>query len=162
MGPILAKRFVIFAAVWLVLSRGDPGGLAFGAVAAAAAAWASATLLPPGGRRIRLRAVLRLLPGFILSSLRGSVDVARRALHPRMPLDAGWIAFRTTLPEGLPRVSFGSETSLLPGSLVAGGRGDLLYVHCLDRGQAVERALRVEEARIAAAWPEHAVPDREA
>lgn len=147
---VLAKRFVLLALVWLVLSRGDAGGLAFGAVAAAAAAWASVALLPPGRRRVSLRGTVGLVPGFLRSSFLGGVDVAWRALHPRMPLDAGWIAYRTKLPSGLPRVSFGGETSLLPGSLVAGARGDLLYVHCLDRGQDVEGSLRAEERRIAA------------
>jgi hypothetical protein len=48
--------------------------------------------------------MIRLAPGFLRSSLLGGIDVARRALHPRMPLDAGWIAYRTKLPRGLPRV----------------------------------------------------------
>lgn len=151
---VLAKRFILFALIWLVLSRGESGGFMFGAAAAAGAASASLALLPPTRRRISIIGVIGLVPGFLRSSLEGGIDVARRVLHPSMPLDAGWIAYHTKLPKGLSRVSFGSETSLLPGSLVAGGRGDTIYVHCLDRGQDVESNLRKEEARIAAALTE--------
>lgn len=156
---VLAKRFLLFALAWLVLSRADPAGLVFGGLAAAAATWASVVLLPPGGRGLNLVALVRMMPGFAVRSLRGGFDVARRALHPRMPLDAGWIGYRTRLSAGLPRVSFGSETSMLPGSLVAGSREDLLYVHCLDRGRQVRRSLRAEELRIAGVWRE--LPDRD-
>lgn len=150
---IVAKRFTLFAGVWLVLSGGDASGLIFGAAASAGAAWASLALLPPGRRNIGLVGMAGLVPGFLRSSLRGGIDVARRALHPRMPVNPGWIAYRTDLPKGLPRVVFGSETSLLPGSLVAGGRGDVLYVHCLDTGLDVEDSLCKEEARIAGTLP---------
>lgn len=148
---VLVQRFALYALVWLVLSGGDRSGLVFGAVAAAGAAWASARLQPPDGHRLSLPGLLALLPGFLRASLLGGIDVAWRALHPRMPINAGWLAYRTALPRGLPRTSFGSETSLLPGSLVAGGRGDVLVVHCLDRGAHVHAALRAEERRIAAA-----------
>lgn len=151
---IVAKRLVLFALIWLVLTRADVSGFAFGIVVAAGSTWVSLILLPPGSHRVSIAGMIRLAPGFLRSSLLGGIDVARRALHPRMPLDAGWIAYRTKLPRGLPRVSFGSKTSLLPGSLVAGGRGDVLYVHCLDRGQDVERSLRDEEERIASTLTE--------
>ncbi|MGE4340296.1 MAG: Na+/H+ antiporter subunit E [Pigmentiphaga sp.] len=149
---VLAKRFILFALVWLTLSGGDAGGLMLGAAVTAGATWASLRLLPPDRYRVNLAAAAGLLPGFLFSSFKGGIDVARRALHPRMPLDAGWIAYRTKLPRGLPRVSFGCETSLLPGSLVAGARGDVLYVHCLDKGQDLVGALGREERRIAAAF----------
>ncbi|MCK9510451.1 MAG: Na+/H+ antiporter subunit E [Pigmentiphaga sp.] len=154
MSIIVAKRFVLFALVWLILSEGDASSLALilGGAATAGATWASLVLLPPDQHRVKLAAAAGLLPGFVASSFKGGIDVARRALHPRLPLDAGWIAYRTTLPRGLPRVSFGCETSLLPGSLVAGARGDVLYVHCLDKSQDLAYALSREERRIAAAF----------
>lgn len=150
---VITKRFTLFALLWLVLSRGAVDGLVMGLMAAVAATWMSLRLLPPDRQRLDIMQGLALLPGFTWRSVRGGLDVARRALDPRLPVDPGWITYRTRLPRGLPRVSFGSETSLLPGSLVAGGRDDLLYVHCLDRGQDVQRVLAAEEARVARAWP---------
>lgn len=162
MGIILAKRFALFALVWLILSRGDPSGLILGAVTAAGAAWMSIALLPPGTRRVDLLAVVRLAPGFVVRSMRGGIDVAWRALHPAMPIHEGWIVYRTRLPAGPSRVSFGSEMSLLPGSLVAGGRGDRVYVHCLDRSQNVVADLEAEEARIATTLPDRDLPRTDA
>lgn len=155
----LAKRFVLFALAWLALSRAAPAGWGFGVAAAGAATWASMVLLPPGTHRLDVFRLLQMVPGFAVRSLRGGIDVARRALHPRMPLDPGWIGYRTRLPPGLPRVSFGSETSLLPGSLVAGSRGGLLYVHCLDVGQQVRRDLEEEELKVASIWRGERKPD---
>ena len=101
---IVAKRLVLFALIWLVLTRADVSGFAFGIVVAAGSTWVSLILLPPGSHRVSIAGMIRLAPGFLRSSLLGGIDVARRALHPRMPLDAGWIAYRTKLPRGLPRV----------------------------------------------------------
>lgn len=150
MKTVLAKRFLLFAAIWLVLSGGAPSGWVVGLFAATAAAWLSCMFMPAGVRRVDFLAVCRLMPGFAARSFMGGMDVARRALDPRLPLDAGWIAYRTKLPSHLARIWLGSETTLFPGSLVAGRRGDLLYIHCLDRGQDIAGQIKAEEARIAA------------
>jgi multicomponent Na+:H+ antiporter subunit E len=148
-GFIILKRFVMFLALWLVLSGGAISGLPFGIVTAAVAAWTSLRLLPADGRRIRLHSAVLMLPGFLWRSIRGGVDVAWRAFHPKLPVAPGWLLWRTRLPEGGPRVTLGSELSLLPGTLVAGSRGDVLYVHCLDTTKDVAGEMAAEEARIA-------------
>jgi multicomponent Na+:H+ antiporter subunit E len=147
---LIVKRLVIFFLIWVALAGTDAQGLIFGAAAAAAATWASLGLLPPGGRRVGLLRVIAMLPGFLWHSARGGVDVAWRALHPSMPIRPGWLAWQTRLPAGGPRVSLGGEMSMLPGTLVAGSRGDTIYVHCLDTGHDVTAYLAREEARIAA------------
>jgi multicomponent Na+:H+ antiporter subunit E len=146
----MLQRFVMFLAVWLALSGGAVGGIPVGLLAAAAATWVSLGLLPIRDRqKLNLLALVRLGPGFVWRSVLGGLDVAWRALHPRMPLSDGWLVYRTRLPAGIPRVSLGSEMSLLPGTLVAGSRGDTLYVHCLDTRQDVGGHLQKEERRIA-------------
>lgn len=148
----IVKRFVCFALIWLVLSRGEPGGWVAGLLAAASATAASLWLLPPGSVRADILGFARLVPGFLYRSLRGGIEIAWLALHPRMPIDGGWIAYRTALQDGTQRNIFGSEMSLLPGSLLAGGDEDVLYVHCLVGRDRVVRQLGDEEARFAAAW----------
>lgn len=144
------KRLAIFLGLWLVLSGADPIGLAFGLPTAALAALFSMRLLPPGGREVSLFRLMAMVPGFLAHSVRGGIDVAWRALHPSLPIAPGWLHWRTKLPRGGPRVTLGSELSLLPGTLVAGSRGDVLYVHCLDLRQDVASEIAAEEARIAA------------
>jgi len=145
----LVRRFVLFALLWLVLTGGALEGLLIGALAAGIAAWSSLKLLPIGRSRVSVIHALLAFPGYLRNSFLGGVDVAYRALHPRMPLNTGWIAFQTKLPGALPRLTLSSETTLLPGSLVAGSRGDTLYVHCLDTTQDVAASLGTEEKRIA-------------
>lgn len=148
-GLIFLKRLAIFLGMWLVLSGASMSGLAFGVPTAVLAALASMRLLPPGGRQVSLIRLMAMVPGFLWRSVRGGVDVAWRALHPNLPISPGWLVWRTKLPKGGPRVSLGSELSLLPGTLNAGSRGDVMYVHCLDIRKDIASDMAAEEARIA-------------
>jgi multicomponent Na+:H+ antiporter subunit E len=146
----LLERLALFAGVWIVLT-GGAGKPFLALVAIGAAALVSLRMLPPGGRRIAPVAMGRFLAGFLARSVAGGVDVAWRALHPRMPLAPGWRVLPTGLPEGGARVAFETELSLLPGTLSAGSHGDAILVHCLDVRGDVPGAARAEEARLAAA-----------
>jgi multicomponent Na+:H+ antiporter subunit E len=153
----MLKRSAIFFIVWLILTGASVTGLLVGAVTAAASAWLSLALIPiKGDRAVSIVRLMGLAPHFLWRSMIGGVDVAWRALHPRMPLRAGWLAYRTRLQSGGQRVTLGSEISLLPGTLVAGSRGDTLYVHCLDTSWNVAGQMSEEEARIAAVAGERA------
>jgi len=129
----IARRAVLLAAVWLILTAADPGGIAVGLVAVTAATWLSARLRPPHAPPLRPLRALILLPRFLWRSFLGGVDVARRAFDPRMPLAPGWFVVPARIPEGGPRVILGGEFSLLPCTLVAGTRGESYLVHVLDR-----------------------------
>ena len=147
---IAFKRFMLLSLLWVVLTTAASEGFWFGLLVAVGATWVSLVLLPPD-KPVKLLALMRMLPGFVWRSLLGGVDVAWRALHPRMPLRPGWLLLPTALPEGGARVALGSEFSLLPGTLVAGTRDGMLLVHCLDLNQPVEGAVRREEGMIGAA-----------
>ena len=86
-----------------------------------------------------------MLPGFLWRSLMGGVDVARRVFDPRMPLMPGWKIVRTRLPDG-GKVALGGEFSLMPGTLVAGAKGDRLLIHMLDTRQDIAGQIAHEEA----------------
>lgn len=155
----LLWRTALFAALWIVLT-GGVGKPYLGLVAVPLAAVVGLRLMPPGGRRIAPLAATRLVAGFLVRSVAGGVDVARRALDPRMPLAPGWRVLRTALPEGGARVAFETELSLLPGTLSAGSDGDRILVHCLDTRRDVDAEVHAEEARLAAALGSARVPSR--
>ena len=140
-------RGIGFLVFWVLLSGGDPADLAVGIFAAGAATWASLRLLPPTNGRLRPLALARLALRFLVQSVVAGADVARRALHPRLPLRPGFVVYPTRLPEGPARQAFASLMSLLPGSLPAGAdaAGGML-IHCLDTGQPVTAQLAEEEA----------------
>jgi multicomponent Na+:H+ antiporter subunit E len=146
-----AWRAAAFLGLWLVLSGADPGDLPAGIVATVAATWTSLQLLPPGRSRSSLAALAGLALRFARQSVVAGVDVAWRALDPRLPLRPGFVAYPVRFPPGTARNTFTTLTSLLPGTVPAGDeRGQLVY-HCLDVDQPVVSQLAAEEAALARA-----------
>ena len=140
-----------FLAVWVVLIGTDPSDLAVGVLTAGAATWASLALQPPGPRRIRLTAMLSLMPHFLWQSVVAGTDVARRAFDPRLPLRPGLVAYPARFRGGPARNAFACYTSLLPGTLPVADDGGTLLYHCLDCEQPVVAELASEETLLAEA-----------
>ncbi len=145
MGLHAASRAAWFLCLWLVLAGADPADIPAAAVAVAAATWTSLRLLEPGTSRRSLRAISQLALLFLYQSIVAGVDVARRALDPRLPLRPGFVSYPTGLPRGMRRNVFTTLTSLLPGTVPAGEDERHLIYHCLDVGQPVAAELAAEE-----------------
>lgn len=135
-----------FFGFWLVLTGGDPADLAIGLVATFAATWASLLLMPAEDWHLGPVKFAGLILHFLRQSISAGIDVARRALDPRLPLRPGFVVYQTRLPPGTKRDAFCSIMSLLPGTLPCGpGEGDGLAIHCLDVTQPVAAQLSAEE-----------------
>ena len=132
-----------------VLTGHDAADLIAGAVAAASAAWASLRLFAPTPGDLRLSMLARLALRFPYHSLVAGMDVARRALDPRLPLRCGFILYPAALPPGPKRQAFTSVMSLLPGTVPAGANEGELLIDCLDVGQPVAAQSAAEEALFA-------------
>ena len=138
-----------FAALWWLLTGGDPQSWVVGGpvvLAVAAGAHRRVARSPPW----RLAGVPAMMWFFLRESVRGGFDVARRALRPRLPLEPGVVRFTTRLADGSPRLVFAGLISLLPGTLVLGLNGNVLHVHVLDAGPRAEAGLRTLEDRVGA------------
>ena len=145
-----AARALAFAVLWLVLMQSaKPLDLVIGAVAVIGATWASLRLLPPEAGGVRFAALLAQLPRFLAQSVRAGIDVARRALAPRMPLATGLLRYPVGLPRGHARNTFATITSLMPGTVPAGDDDQAIVYHCLDTGAPVLEELSAEERRLA-------------
>ncbi len=150
--PSVLLRAAGFLGLWLVLFGAAPAGLPVGLAAAVAATWASLFLLPPGAARARPGASARLVLRFTWRSVVAGVDVARRALDPRLPLQPGFVTCPVTLAAGPARQAFRLLSSLQPGTLPIGPDEDgMLTVHCLDTTQPVAAQMAHEEALLAQA-----------
>ncbi len=112
-----AARAAGYLMLWLILSGADPASLPAGAVAAIAATWTSLRLLPVRSWRISPAPMTSLIFRFLHQSLIAGVDVARRALDPRLPLQIGFVTYPTHLTPGTARNTFCTLSSLLPGTL---------------------------------------------
>jgi multicomponent Na+:H+ antiporter subunit E len=135
--------------VWWVLAEGDLTTWPAALIALPAAALAFRAL---GGSVPRLRplALLTFVPWFLLQSLRGGVDVALRALAPRVRIDPTLRTFPLRLEPGAARYLFVNVMSLLPGTFSAQIEGDVLTLHLLDGAVVSSDMLRAAERRVGA------------
>jgi multicomponent Na+:H+ antiporter subunit E len=143
---VALARVAWFLAFWVAIAGTEAADLIVGVLAAVIATWASLRLLPPGPKRLRLVALARLVPRFLYQSIAAGIDVAWRALAPRLPLRPGFVIYRRRLPPGEALNAFCTITSMVPGTLPSGTdeSGDLI-IHCLDKTQPVAEQLAVEE-----------------
>lgn len=141
-------RAAFFLCLWLVLAGANFADLPAATAASAAATWTSLRLLEPGSSRRSLPAMARLALLFLYQSVVAGVDVARRALDPRLPLRPGFVIYPTGLSRGVRRNVFTTLTSLLPGTVPAGEENGRIVYHCLDVGQPVVAELAAEEAAL--------------
>jgi len=132
--------------LWIVLDqRFTPGNLLVGGLATVAATALSLWLLPPSAGRVRLGALLWLLPRFLWQSLRAGVDVAWRVLHPALPINLGFVSYPVGLPRGAARNAFELISSLMPGSVPTDENEHVIEYHALDTSQPVVEQLAAEE-----------------
>jgi len=137
-----------FLALWLILSGFESRDLVIGVPVAILATWTSLRLLPSRPGRLHPLALTALVFRFLYQSVVAGIDVARRALDPRLPLRTGFVTYRTRLPPGPARNAFAALTSLLPGTVPVGDENGCLLYHCLDTEQPVESQLQAEEAAL--------------
>jgi multicomponent Na+:H+ antiporter subunit E len=137
-----------FLGLWLVIAGAHIADLPAAALAVVAATWMSLRLLPPSGARFSVPGQGRVIRLFLYESVVAGVDVARRALDPRLPLRPGLVTYPIGFPPGAARNVFTILTSLLPGTVPAADEGDVLVYHCLDVEQPVLAQLAAEETTI--------------
>jgi multicomponent Na+:H+ antiporter subunit E len=143
---VTALRAAMFFGIWIVIDQSaKPANVLVGLIATAAATWLSLRLLPPASGRVRVTALALLLPRFLWQSLRAGLDVALRALHPRLPLKSGFVDYPVQLPRGSARNAFELISSLLPGSVPSDENETAIEYHCLDVSQPVVDDLATEE-----------------
>ncbi len=145
----LAVRGLILACFWFILTEGDTRYWGFALLSIALAALVSLVVLPVGSWRWRAKGLLRFVPYFAEHSLRGGIDVSRRALHPEVPHTPGYVKYRFRLTDEPSRVFFVNAINLLPGTIATQIDGDVLRVHVLDTSMPVAKAMGSLEERVA-------------
>lgn len=153
------ELFVLLLAFWLVLSDHlEPLFIGMGVASAAGVAWLLGDFfhdLFPDPRPPLRRTPQRLwryvvfivwLLGRVLVS---SVEVARVALHPRMPMEPGFVRFTTTLSSPMARTTLANSITLVPGTMTVRMDGDQFLVHALWPGAAEDLRTAAMQRRIA-------------
>jgi multicomponent Na+:H+ antiporter subunit E len=151
-------RALVFAAVWWVLSEGEPTSWSIGGVAVVLATAASLALVPGALPRLKILPLLRFIPFFIARSVQGGIDVARRAFQPVPTLAPAFVSYSVMGMSLAERVVFTMICGLLPGTLSARLDGEMLRFHVLDETMPVMKEFTDVEARLAPIFGR--VPDR--
>jgi multicomponent Na+:H+ antiporter subunit E len=140
----------LFAALWWALTGGAKGSWVIGVPVVLAATAASRRLWPRDTGWWSPWAAVRFVAFFLRQSIRGGVDVARRAFDPALPLHPALLELRSRLPPGPAEVLLVDVMSLLPGTLSVDLNGRTIVLHALDQQAPVEAELRILEGYIAA------------
>lgn len=142
-------RGVALALFWWALAGGNPSSWYVGLPVVAAALALSMAIDARLPTVSFFFGIFRFLPFFLLLSLRGGIDVARRALSLSLPLAPGCIEYAARLPGDSALVFFANCISLLPGTLSVDLSPGRVLVHTLDRHKPVARELAELERRVA-------------
>lgn len=143
-------RAVVFALLWGTLTEGNRAAWIVGIPVIVAATILSVKLLPHYGWRWRFLGLMQFVPFFLRQSWYGSVDVAWRALSPRLPLNPRLVEYHLRLPNSPARVFFANVVSLLPGTLSVEVQERQLIVHALDGNASILDELQSLEEAVAA------------
>lgn len=152
-------RFLVLAAISVVIFEARGEGLAFAVAAAAVATLAMRRLPRREPLRVRPLGVLAFIPFFMRESVRGGVDVAVRAFRGPRALHPAFVDYPLRIRNAGARVVFLNSVSLMPGTFTARLDGDSLHVHTLDARAPVAQRLRAVEDRIIAMFADAATPD---
>lgn len=98
---------------------------------------------------VNLLSLFRFVCYFLAKSGISGVDVARRALNPRVDVQPGYLSYGSRLRGQVPLTFFAYCVNLLPGTLVVRLHGTQLRVHALDTTADVHGELAAMEARVA-------------
>ena len=143
-------RALLFALIWWILTEGVTDSWMIGIPVIFFATLASLVLLRSCSWS--LLGIIRFVPFFLWYSLRGGVDVAKRALHPHLPISPVLYDYHWNLPPGMPRVFMANTVSLFPGTLSTELNKDCLRVHVLDQGNNFASELIKIEAHVASVF----------
>ncbi|MGI9325913.1 MAG: Na+/H+ antiporter subunit E [Pseudomonadales bacterium] len=141
---------MLLAAIWLLLTGGDPKSWLIGVPLVLGTSIAGQLFSKTPPRHWSLIGILRFVPYFLWGSLRGATTTAVLVLTRPRRLEPVVVEYKTTLPLGLPLALFVGVIGLLPGTLVADVKDNLLQIHVLDVGIPIRSELQELERRVAA------------
>lgn len=124
------KLLLINTVLWWVLSGGQ--GWGFGLCAILITTWLGLALPGPEPVRYHLLGAAWFVGYFLIQSVLGGFDVARRAFSPKLPLSPCWKDYPLRLRGAPARTLYINAISLLPGTLSAELKADAVVVHALN------------------------------
>jgi multicomponent Na+:H+ antiporter subunit E len=110
----------------------------------------------PEAQGIRFWRLIYFIPWLLWEVVVSSFKIAYLILHPKMPIKAGLIQFKTSLPHMNAKVLLGNSINLTPGTVTIEIKKNLFLIHSLSN-EAVEEhinhSLTLEVAKLYSTEP---------
>ena len=69
---------------------------------------------------------------FLKNLVLSNIDVARRVIDPKLPINPGIVAIKTALQEDYKKLILANSITLTPGTITLDVQEDTLYIHWID------------------------------
>lgn len=76
--------------------------------------------------------IILYLPVFIFELIKANLDIAKRVLSPKIPLNSGFVKVKTDLDGDFGKFTLANSITLTPGTLTVDVDDNELYIHCVD------------------------------
>lgn len=132
--------FVLLFLIWLLLSGIYTGlllGLGVLSCLLVVAVCRRMKIVDPEGHPIHLVVgLLRYMPWFLWAVTKANIDVARRIVHPRLPIEPRVIRVAASQQTHLGQVIYANSITLTPGTVTMETDEGIIDVHALTRESA--------------------------
>ncbi len=81
-------------------------------------------------RRVIL--IIKYLFVFMIALIKANLDVAKRVISPKLPINPGIVEYKTQLTNPTAITILANSITLTPGTLTVDVIGDSLYIHWID------------------------------
>jgi multicomponent Na+:H+ antiporter subunit E len=143
----IAIEFALLFLFWILLSgRYQLKYLLIGAGACALVTYLTNDLLySPGSRTIpsgagfTLSCGVRLvayIPWLVWAIIKANIQVAMIIINPKMPIDPGFLQFKTRLTKKISLVTLANSITLTPGTITVDLQDNTFIIHSIVRGAA--------------------------
>jgi len=82
--------------------------------------------------RFRPIAYIVYLAVFLKNLVLSNIDVARRVIDPKLPINPGIVAIKTDLKEDYKKLMLANSITLTPGTITMDVRDDILFIHWIN------------------------------
>lgn len=131
-----ASVFVVTYLIWILLSGIDMMELIVGAIASAVISYVLANMTDLGFELFNpigiVKFVFVYIPVFLLELVKANLDVARRVLSPKIPLNPGFVKIPTAIKSPYGRLILANSITLTPGTLSLDVDDDNVMIHWID------------------------------
>jgi len=81
---------------------------------------------------VRFINTIKYIPLFIIEMIKANIDVARRVINPKLPINPGIVKVKTDLESDYAKLFLANSITLTPGTLTMDVIEDNLYIHWID------------------------------